>query len=154
MRHNRIYSRLRRDPPWQPTLIYTARGTATAWEPTPEPAPDTLRRLIGPTRAAILQALQAPQTGADLARALDVTPSAVSQHFTVLRDAALVATHRAGRHVVAQRTEWGNHICPASRGTEEQAAGTELPADSGALTCALPAYSRAGLMRGGIRVPR
>jgi biotin operon repressor len=99
------------DPPWQPTLVYTARGTATAWEPTREPAPDTLRRLIGPTRAAILQALQAPQTGADLARALEVTPSAVSQHIAVLRDAGLVATHRDGRHVIAQRTELGEQFC-------------------------------------------
>jgi biotin operon repressor len=99
------------DPPWQPTLIYTARGTATAWEPNGEPAPDTLRRLIGPTRAAILQALQAPQTGVDLAAALQVTPSAISQHITVLRDAGLVATHRAGRHVVAQRTELGDQLC-------------------------------------------
>jgi hypothetical protein len=101
------------DPPWQPTLIYTARGTATAWEPTREPAPDTLKRLIGPTRAAILHALQTPQIGADLARALEVTPSAVSQHIAVLRDAGLIATHRDGRHVVAQRTELGAHFCPS-----------------------------------------
>ncbi len=98
------------DPPWQPTLIYTARGTATAWEPTREPAPDALRRLIGPTRAAILHALQAPQTGGDLAQALEVTPSAVSQHIAVLRDAGLNATHRDGRHVIAQRTELGDRF--------------------------------------------
>jgi biotin operon repressor len=99
------------DPPWQPTLIYPARGTATAWEPTRDPPPDALRRLIGPTRASILHALEAPQTGADLARALEVTPSAVSQHITVLRDAGLIATHRHGRHVLAQRTELGDHFC-------------------------------------------
>lgn len=99
------------DPPWQPTLIYPARGTATAWEPTRQPAPDALRRLLGPTRAAILHALQAPQTGADLAHALAVTPSAVSQHIAVLRDAGLVATHRDGRHVFAQRTELGDRLC-------------------------------------------
>lgn len=99
------------DPPWQPTLIYPARGTATAWEPTREPAPDALRRLIGPTRAAILHALQAPHTGADLARALRVTPSAVSQHIAVLRDAGLIGTHRDGRHLIAQRTELGDHFC-------------------------------------------
>lgn len=101
------------DPPWQPTLIYPARGAATAWEPTGNPAPDALRRLIGPTRAAILHALQAPHTVADLARALGVTPSAVSQQIAVLRDAGLVATHRDGRHVFAQRTELGEHFCPS-----------------------------------------
>jgi DNA-binding transcriptional ArsR family regulator len=99
------------DPPWQPTLIYPARGTATAWEPTREPPPSALRRLIGHTRAAILQALQTPQTGADLARALEVTPSAVSQHLAVMRDVGLIATHRDGRHVIAHRTELGDHFC-------------------------------------------
>jgi biotin operon repressor len=99
------------DPPWQPTLIYPARGTATAWEPTREPAPDALRRLLGPRRAAILHALQTPHTGADLAQALEVTPSAISQHITVLRDAGLIATHRDGRHVIAQRTELGDRVC-------------------------------------------
>jgi biotin operon repressor len=99
------------DRPWQPTLIYPARGTAIAWEPTREPPPDALRRLIGPTRAALLHALQAPQTGADLAQALKVTPSAVSQHIAVLRNAGLIATHRDGRHVIAQRTELGNRLC-------------------------------------------
>jgi DNA-binding transcriptional ArsR family regulator len=99
------------DPPWQPTLIYPARGTATAWEPTREPAPDALRRLVGSTRAAILLALQTPHTGADLARVLEVTAGAVSQHLTVLRDAGLVATHRDGRHVIAQRTELGDRFC-------------------------------------------
>ena len=99
------------DSPWQPTLIYPARGTATAWEPTREPTPATLGRLIGPTRAAILHALQAPQTGSDLARAIEVTPSAVSQHIAILRDAGLVATHRNGRHLIAQRTELGDKVC-------------------------------------------
>ena len=66
---------------------------------------------MGPTRAAILQALQAPHTGSDLARAVEVTPSAVSQHIAVLRDAGLVATHRNGRHLIAQRTELGDKVC-------------------------------------------
>ena len=99
------------DPPWQPTLIYPARGTATAWEPTREPPPDALRRLIGPTRAALLHALHTPHTGADLAQALEVTPSAVSQHIAVLRNAGLIATHRDGRHMIVQRTELGDRFC-------------------------------------------
>jgi DNA-binding transcriptional ArsR family regulator len=49
--------------------------------------------------------------GADLARAVEVTPSAVSQHIAVLRDAGLIATHRDGRHVIAQRTELGDRFC-------------------------------------------
>ncbi len=104
------------DPPWQPTLIYPARGTATAWEPTREPAPAALRKLVGPTRAAILQALEAPRTGGDLARAIGVTPSAVSQQIAILRDAGLVATHRTGRHLIARRTELGDRFWRKSGG--------------------------------------
>lgn len=99
------------DPPSQPTLTYPARGTATIWQPMPEPTRDALRRLIGPTRAAILHALRAPHTGADLAVALGVTPSAVSQHITVLREAGLVASHREGRNVIVQRTDLGDQFC-------------------------------------------
>jgi DNA-binding transcriptional ArsR family regulator len=40
-----------------------------------------------------------------------VTPSAISQHIAILRDAGLVATHRDGRYLIAQRTELGDKVC-------------------------------------------
>ncbi|WP_037936351.1 ArsR/SmtB family transcription factor [Streptosporangium roseum] len=43
----------------------------------------------------------------DLARALGVTPSAVSQHLKVLRESGLVARERSGRNVLYMTTALG-----------------------------------------------
>lgn len=86
------------------TLRYPARGVATLWEAR-EPAPDAVAALIGRNRAALLAALAEPATTGDLARVLDVTPSAVSQHLGVLRAAGLVSTRREGRTVLHLRTD-------------------------------------------------
>jgi hypothetical protein len=45
-------------PPWQPTLIYPARGAATLWEPRGGDAGGALGRLLGPTRARVLARLR------------------------------------------------------------------------------------------------
>jgi DNA-binding transcriptional ArsR family regulator len=102
------------DPPWQPTLIYPARGVATVWEPAPDPAPEALARVLGRTRAQLLRALDVPRTGHALAQALDVTPGAVSQHVAALRDARLLATHRDGRHVICRRTSLADQLLAAT----------------------------------------
>ncbi|WP_157251816.1 ArsR/SmtB family transcription factor [Patulibacter americanus] len=98
------------DAPWQPTLIYAARGVATSWEPTSDPGPEALARVLGRTRAGLLQALDVPRTGRALADALGITPSAVSQHVGALRDAGLVRTYRDGRHVMSCRTALGDGL--------------------------------------------
>lgn len=54
----------------------------------------------GRARAGLLEALRSPATTTDLARALGVTPSAVSQHLRVLRENGLVTRERSGRQVV------------------------------------------------------
>lgn len=102
------------DLPWQPTLIYPARGIATVWEPAPDSTPGALARVLGRTRAQLLRALDAPRSGQALARALDVTPGAVSQHVAALRGAGLVATHRDGRQVVCRRTSLGDQLLAAA----------------------------------------
>jgi DNA-binding transcriptional ArsR family regulator len=102
------------DPPWQPTLIYAARGVATAWEPTPDPGPAALARVVGRTRAQLLHALDVPRTGRALAEALGVTPSAVSQHVAALRGAGLVGTYRDGRYVLCRRTELADQLIAAA----------------------------------------
>jgi DNA-binding transcriptional ArsR family regulator len=63
-----------------------------------------LTELLGPTRAGILVALSDLCDTPTLARRLDVTPSAISQHLRVLRDAGLVRTQRTGRSAVHLRT--------------------------------------------------
>jgi DNA-binding transcriptional ArsR family regulator len=94
--------------PWQPTVIYPARGVALLWEPTDE-APE-LAGLIGTTRARILTALAAPQSTTELAAQLGLTPGAVSQHLSVLARGRLVARRREGRVVLYARTELGDSL--------------------------------------------
>jgi DNA-binding transcriptional ArsR family regulator len=91
------------DAPWQPTLIYPARGVAMLWEPG-EPAPDGVAALVGRTRAELLAALDAPRSTTELAACLGVSPGGASQHLSVLRAAGLVTGRREGRSVLYVRT--------------------------------------------------
>lgn len=94
--------------PWQPTLIYPARGVALLWEPA-ESSPE-LDSLMGATRARILTALDAPQSTTELAVQLGLTPGAVSQHLSVLTKAGLAARRRDRRVVLYARTELGDAL--------------------------------------------
>ncbi len=100
--------------PYQPQLVYPARGIATLWETGPLPAPRALAALIGPTRAAILTALAEPSSTTALARRLHVTPGAVSQHLSVLRDAGTVTCSRVGRQVLYRRTPTGDTLAASN----------------------------------------
>ncbi|MDT0455297.1 DUF5937 family protein [Streptomyces sp. DSM 41527] len=92
-------------PPWQPTVIYPARGIGGLWtEPETGPA---LARLLGANRAAVLAALDTPATTTALAHRLGLAPSSVSGHLSVLRDAGLLASHRHGHQVLYERTPLG-----------------------------------------------
>jgi DNA-binding transcriptional ArsR family regulator len=93
--------------PWQPTLIYPARGGGLVWEPRDAPA-DALAALIGGRRAAVLATLDIPCSTTSLAHRLDVSPSSVSQHLAVLYDAGLIERHRVGRVVLYRRSNAGN----------------------------------------------
>ncbi|WP_163512702.1 DUF5937 family protein [Fodinicola acaciae] len=101
-------------PPWQPTLIYPARGVATLWE-AGRVAPDGLARLLGETRANLMVALAGPASTGDLARRLSVTPAAISQHIGVLRDAGLVTTDRRGRGALHMRTQIADALVAAGQ---------------------------------------
>ncbi|UVS81562.1 winged helix-turn-helix domain-containing protein [Actinokineospora sp. UTMC 2448] len=92
-------------PPWQPTLRYPPRGVATLWERGEDRPRRGLAGVIGRSRARILSELDIPLSTTDLAARTGITAGAVSQHLTALRNAGLVAGHRAGRHVRYARTE-------------------------------------------------
>jgi hypothetical protein len=92
-------------------LIYAAQpngrsasGNGTASDLT---ARDTLAALLGPTRAAVLRALREPRGTADLAAAVQISPSSASEHAKVLRDASLIETRREGRGVRHSLTALG-----------------------------------------------
>jgi hypothetical protein len=96
-------------PPWQPTLIYPARGIATLWDDGAH-APDGLARLLGATRAATLADLDAPRSTTDLARRLSISAANASHHLTALRDAGLITGRREGRTVLYVRTATGDAL--------------------------------------------
>lgn len=101
-------------PPWQPTIIYPARGMARLWEAAPRPATDALNRLLGANRAAILAGLDEPACTADLAGRHRLAPSTVSVHLAVLRDAELVTSQRRGHQVLYRRTRLGSALAQKS----------------------------------------
>jgi hypothetical protein len=97
-------------PPWQPALVYPARGVATLWDPGERPAPAALAALLGTRRASVLSALDAPRSTLELSRSLGISPGSVSQHLGVLRAAGLVNPHRVGRVVLYVRSATGEAV--------------------------------------------
>jgi len=97
------------EEPWQPTLIYPARGVALLWEEA-ERAPEALAKVLGRSRAALLSDLGAPRTTTDLAQRLDMTPGGVSQHLSVLKDSGFVTARRNGRAVLYCRSELADQL--------------------------------------------
>ncbi|MFF0382239.1 DUF5937 family protein [Streptomyces sp. NPDC004286] len=95
------------DPPWQPTLVYPARGVGGLWAEPGAQTPEALVRLLGRNRAAVLAALDDPASTTALAHRLDLAPSSVSSHLTVLRESGLLTSRRYGHQVLYERTPLG-----------------------------------------------
>jgi DNA-binding transcriptional ArsR family regulator len=99
-----------RDSPVRLALCYPAHGFGSLWERREAPAGDALARLVGPTRARLLHALDRPSTVSELAARLGITVGAASQHLAVLRAAGLAVSSREGRKVVSLRTDLGQAL--------------------------------------------
>ncbi|MFJ3925776.1 DUF5937 family protein [Streptomyces sp. NPDC090022] len=95
------------DPPWQPTVVYPARGIGALWSRTAERTPDALARLLGRARADVLCALHEPASTTALAHRLRLAPSTVSAHLKALHGAGLLQPHRRGHQVLYERTPLG-----------------------------------------------
>jgi hypothetical protein len=91
----------------QITLRYPARGSATLWTAGLHEPRSSVVSLLGRPRARVLAAVRSPATTGGLARALGVTPSAVSQQLRVLRASDLVRSERSGRNVLHLATDLG-----------------------------------------------
>ena len=112
---------VRKQTSTQTTLHYPARGAATVWHAdggaARDPGAAAAADLLGTVRARLLSALRSPATTSALARALGVTPGAVSQHLAVLHRAGLADRTRVGRTVLYQATDLGLALLdPARRG--------------------------------------
>ncbi|MFF0272756.1 MULTISPECIES: ArsR/SmtB family transcription factor [unclassified Streptomyces] len=104
------------DPPWQPTVVYPARGIGGLWSGAGDRTPEALGRLLGPVRADVLCALAEPMGTTALSHLLGRAPSTVSAHLAVLRDAGLLTSRRYGHQVLYERTPLG--IAVSQPGTD------------------------------------
>jgi DNA-binding transcriptional ArsR family regulator len=101
------------DRPWQPTIVYPARGIARLWQ-TPPRSAGRLALLLGGTRATILESLDTPASTTGLAARLELSPSGASRHLTALRDAGLLTTTRRGHELRYARTRLGTALVRAT----------------------------------------
>jgi len=97
------------DEPWQPTIIYPARGVAELWQ-APTVASDALARLLGRTRALVLASLEHPLSTSALAALIEVSPAGVSRHLLALRDGGLITGTRQGHEVRYAKTDLGSAL--------------------------------------------
>ncbi|MFJ5552784.1 DUF5937 family protein [Streptomyces sp. NPDC093225] len=104
------------DPPWQPTVVYPARGVGGLWSGPVARTPAALARLLGRARADVLCALEEPAATTELARRLGLAPSTVSEHLSALRGAGLLLAHRHGHRVLYERTPLGITLATGATG--------------------------------------
>jgi DNA-binding transcriptional ArsR family regulator len=96
---------------WSPAICYPATGRYL-WE---APAtPRSLDRLLGATRSKILAVLTTPLQTTVVADLVGVTAPTASEHLTVLRDAGLIDSSRAGRTVTHELTGAGRALLEAA----------------------------------------
>lgn len=111
------------DPPWQPTIVYPARGIADLWRVPGLPS-KALARLLGETRALVLDSLDEPVSTTTLAIRLERSASGVSGHLLALREAGLVHATRHGHELRYARTALGSAVL---RGAESASGATARP---------------------------
>lgn len=98
------------EPPARPALVYPARGIAELWQPARSPHSDALARLLGRTRATLLQSLAEPASTHTLARRHGLAPSTVSEHLAALHGARLITRRRHRHAVIYQQTPLGAEL--------------------------------------------
>src|SRR5215207_7259163 len=74
------------------------------------PPSPLLDALIGHTRAAILQRLEAPARAGEIAQAHYMLPGGTTYHLRHLEDAGLITRTRRGPYVIVERTARGSAL--------------------------------------------
>ncbi|MEU6921715.1 MULTISPECIES: DUF5937 family protein [unclassified Streptomyces] len=107
------------EPPWQPAVVYPARGIGGLWTEPADRTPQALARLLGRGRADVLCALDEPAGPSALAHRLGLAVSSVSEHLSVLRAAGLLTSRRYGHQVLYERTPLGIALAVPEHGGQE-----------------------------------
>jgi len=102
------------EPPWQPTVVYRARGLGDLWQSSAAPPRAALERLVGRTRAALLTGLAEPASTMWLSQRHHLAPGTVSEHLKVLREAGLVVGERHRHEIRYRRTRLGSALIRGS----------------------------------------
>ncbi|MDG4829612.1 winged helix-turn-helix domain-containing protein [Solwaraspora sp. WMMD1047] len=110
---------LLREPDLPPVLVYPVAdrlGPLGATATGPAGSPDApLVALLGPTRAAVLEAVDAGCTTTELAQRVGVSIASASRHASVLRNAGLISTRRLGGSVMHSLRPLGAEILGTAR---------------------------------------
>lgn len=109
------------DPPARPALVYPARGIAELWQPAPTGQSEALGRLLGQTRAAVLESLVEAASTHTVARRHGLAPSTVSEHLTALHRAQLISRRRHRHDVLYQQTPLGTLLTHGQQPTAAEA---------------------------------
>ena len=96
-------------PEWRPMIIYGVRGMGL-WQQSAAETNYSLEIALGAGRARVLQALIRPANTGEVARRLEISAGAVSQHLSRLGEAGLVEPHRSGKRVFYQLTRRGREL--------------------------------------------
>lgn len=86
---------------------------------------ESLERLIGRTRTAVLSALVVPASTGRLAKDLYVSPTSISEHTAALRRAGLITTTREGNRVRHLVTDFGLALLEHAEARERSVALVE-----------------------------
>jgi DNA-binding transcriptional ArsR family regulator len=92
------------EPPTHPTIFYPAHGISETWHRPTSGALNALTALLGSARARLIMELQQPLSTTECAELTGLAASTASHHLTVLRNAGLVDSRRAGPRVLHTRT--------------------------------------------------
>ncbi|MEV0398718.1 helix-turn-helix domain-containing protein [Actinoallomurus sp. NPDC050550] len=100
------------DPELPPTLVYPVEHDLQwlASGPSSGRADAALGRLLGPTRAAVLQATIVGLTTGELAEHVGISAAGASQHATTLREAGLITSRRQANRTIHVLTALGSAL--------------------------------------------
>ena len=102
----------------EPVVSYAARGAGRVWED--EQQSDLgLVELLGRSRAEILRRLDVPRSTTGLSRDLELSPSTVSWHLSVMSTSGLLGSRREGRRVLYSRTLVGDLLARGGSALEQ-----------------------------------